>query len=30
MIQGLAVAIVITLSEVIYRLSMNKYTDAGG
>lgn len=30
MIQGVAVAIVITLSEVIYRLAMNKYTDAGG
>ncbi|OOM75955.1 hypothetical protein CLPUN_29920 [Clostridium puniceum] len=30
MIQGVAVAIVIILSEVIYRLAMNKYTDAGG
>lgn len=30
MIQGAAVAVVIALSEVIYRRAMNKYTDAGG
>ena len=29
-IQGLAVVIVIILSQVIYKLAMNKYTDAGG
>lgn len=29
-IQGGAVAFVIILSEIIYRLAMNKYTDAGG
>ena len=29
-IQGGAVAFVMILSEIIYRLAMNKYTDAGG